>query len=133
MDRGEDGAHHRAGHSNLGKLEGDGAGGRRDAGAGRDGQRRGRALRGEAEPAIRVAMPGQTGKAGLARAEPTDESTAFAPLVVCDPEPSRAASASSQPGDKLCLVFGDVTIKLAADTPAMRLAEIVHALGASSR
>jgi len=73
------------------------------------------------------------GKLVLPAAGPPDESTAFAPLVVCDPEPSRAASASSQPGDKLCLVFGDVTIKLAADTPAARITEIVHALGASSR
>lgn len=33
MDRGENGAHHRAGDRDLGKLEGDGAGVAHDAGA----------------------------------------------------------------------------------------------------
>ena len=33
MDRGEDGAHHRAGDRDLGELEGDGAGVTHDAGA----------------------------------------------------------------------------------------------------
>jgi transposase len=73
------------------------------------------------------------GKLVLPAAERPEESSAFAPLVLCEPEPLRAAPASSQPGDKLCLVLGDVTIKLAADTPAVRIAEIVQALRASSR
>jgi len=37
-----------------------------------------------------------------------------------------------QSGGGLRLIFGDVTIVLAADTPAVRIAEIVHALGAPS-
>ncbi|GHE03597.1 hypothetical protein GCM10008024_27590 [Allgaiera indica] len=58
-----------------------------------------------------------------------DEPATFAPLVLCDPEPPRAPEPSD---DKLRLVFGDVTIALAAETPAVRIAAIVHALGAPS-
>jgi transposase len=66
------------------------------------------------------------GKLVLPAAEMSDEPTAFAPLVLCEPQPS------AQLDDSLHLVFGDLTITLAADTPAVRIAEIVHALGASS-
>ena len=72
------------------------------------------------------------GKLVLPAAEITDEPTAFAPLVLCEPEIPPARQASSQSDGKLCIVFGDVTIDLAADTPAVRIAEIVHALGVSS-
>ncbi|MGC9523748.1 MAG: IS66-like element accessory protein TnpA [Anaerolineae bacterium] len=72
------------------------------------------------------------GKLVLPAAEMADEPTAFAPLVLCDFEPPRAPDPSPQPDDSLRLVFGDVTIELAADTPAVRIAEIVRALGASS-
>ena len=69
------------------------------------------------------------GKLVLPAAEPTEESTAFAPLVRCDPEPPRAPELSGQSNDSLRLVFSDVTIELAAGIPAVRIAEIVHALG----
>ncbi len=70
------------------------------------------------------------GKLVLPAAEMADEPMAFAPLVLCEAEPSQP---SGQSADILRLVFGDVTIELAADTGAKRIAEIVHALGASSR
>src|SRR6056297_1188995 len=72
------------------------------------------------------------GKLVLPAAEVAAEPTAFAPLVLCEPEPPRAPEPSPQPDDKLRLIFGDVALELAADTPAVRIAEIVHALGASS-
>ncbi|OED47426.1 transposase [Rhodobacteraceae bacterium (ex Bugula neritina AB1)] len=55
----------------------------------------------------------------------------FAPLVVCDvpevqPEPDMAASA-----EVIRIVSGEVRIELAPGTPAIRIAEIVHALGAA--
>lgn len=64
--------------------------------------------------------------------EAATEPTTFAPLALCDPEVPQAPKPSPQPDDKLRLIFGDVAIELAADTPAVRIAEIVHALGASS-
>lgn len=72
------------------------------------------------------------GKLVLPAAEMSDEPTAFAPLVLCEPEPPQAPQPSGQLDDSLRLVFGDVTIALAADTPAVRIAEIVHALGVPS-
>ncbi|WP_274963248.1 IS66-like element accessory protein TnpA [Thioclava electrotropha] len=72
------------------------------------------------------------GKLVLPAAEMSDEPTAFAPVVLCEPKPPQAPQPSRQSDDSLRLVFGDVTIALAADTPAVRIAEIVHALGASS-
>lgn len=72
------------------------------------------------------------GKLVLPAAGTTTESTTFAPLVLCDPEPLQAPEPSPQPSGKLRLTFGDVAIDLAADTPAARIAELVHALGASS-
>ncbi|WP_281985128.1 IS66-like element accessory protein TnpA [Thalassorhabdomicrobium marinisediminis] len=55
----------------------------------------------------------------------------FAPLVVCDvpevqPAPNIAASA-----EVIRIVSGEVRIELAPGTPAIRIAEIVHALGAT--
>ena len=72
------------------------------------------------------------GKLVLPAAETADEPTAFAPLVLCEPEIPQAPRPSPQSGGRLRLIFGDVTIVLAADTPAARIAEIVHALGAPS-
>ena len=72
------------------------------------------------------------GKLVLPAAETATEPTTFAPLVLCDPEPPQAPEPSPLPDDKLRLIFGDVAIELAADTTAVRIAEIVHALGASS-
>jgi transposase len=69
------------------------------------------------------------GRLVLPATEMADEPATFAPLVLCDPEPPRAPEPSD---DKLRLIFGDVTIELTADTPAARIAELVHALGASS-
>ena len=72
------------------------------------------------------------GKLVLPAAEMVDEPVTFAPIVLCEPEPPQSPEPSPQPDDKLRLIFGDVAIELAADTPAARIAEIVHALGASS-
>ena len=73
------------------------------------------------------------GKLVLPAAEMPDEPMTFAPLVLCEAEPPQPSQPPGQSADSLRLVFGDVTIELAADTGAMRIAEIVHALGASSR
>ena len=73
------------------------------------------------------------GKLILPAAALAAEPTTFAPLVLCDPEPPRAPEPSLRPSEKLWLTFGDVRIELAANTPAARIAEIVHALRASSR
>ncbi|CTQ47593.1 IS66-like element accessory protein TnpA [Roseibium aggregatum] len=72
------------------------------------------------------------GKLILPAAETAEEPTAFAPLVLCEPAAAQAQEFPSRSTDMLHIVFGDVTIDLAADTPAVRIAEIVHALGASS-
>ncbi len=55
----------------------------------------------------------------------------FTPLVVCDapeapPEPCIPISEEA-----IRIVSGDVRVELALDTPAVRIAEIVHALGAT--
>lgn len=72
------------------------------------------------------------GRLVLPAAEMSDEPVTFAPLVLCEPDPPQAPEPSPQPDDKLRLIFGDVAIELSAETPAARIAEIVHALGASS-
>ena len=72
------------------------------------------------------------GKLVLPAAATVDEPTAFAPLVLCEPELPQARQASSASSGRLQISLGEVTIELAADTPAARIAEIVHALGASS-
>ena len=61
---------------------------------------------------------------------PTDEPV-FAPLVVCDPAPAPfSCDRSSADEEQIRIVIGEVRLELAADTPAVRLAEIVRALGA---
>ncbi|TNF18388.1 MAG: IS66 family insertion sequence hypothetical protein [Rhodobacteraceae bacterium] len=72
------------------------------------------------------------GKPVLPAAETATAPTTFAPLVLCDPDHSQAPEPCRQPDDKLRLILGDVAIELAADTPAVRSAEIVRALGVSS-
>lgn len=69
------------------------------------------------------------GKLVLPAAEPDEP--VFATLVVCNapevpPEPGMAASE-----EVIRIVSGEVRIELAACTPAARIAEIVHALGAT--
>ena len=74
----------------------------------------------------------KNGKLVLPAVAMASEPTTFAPLVLCDPDPLRAPEPSLRPNDTLRLIFGDVTIELVAATPAARIAEIVHALGALS-
>lgn len=63
---------------------------------------------------------------------PTDEPV-FAPLVVCDPAPSPfSCDRSSADEEQIRILIGEVRLELAADTPAVRVAEIVRALGAAS-
>ena len=71
------------------------------------------------------------GKLNQPGAEIPDEPTTFAQLVSCDAEPPRAAQPSGPFADGLRLVFGNVTIELAADTASARIAEIAHALEAT--
>lgn len=56
-------------------------------------------------------------------AEPT-----FAPLVLCDAEISPAASGNAAPPSQIEIVSGGVLLRLDGATPAVRVAEIVHAL-----
>lgn len=51
----------------------------------------------------------------------------FPPLVVCDPPP--AAPSCDRPPSEEQIVIDEVSFKLAADTPAVRLAGIIRALG----
>ena len=53
----------------------------------------------------------------------------FAPLVVCDPPHAVPSCDRSPVGKRIRIVIGEVRLELAADTPAVRLAEIVRALG----
>jgi len=71
------------------------------------------------------------GKLVLPAAAPSDEPTVFAPLVMCEPELPLARQLSEPSDGSLRLVIGNVAIELDADTPAVRIAEIVHALGPS--
>ena len=61
----------------------------------------------------------------------TDEPV-FAPLVVCDPAPAPSSCERLPAEEQIRIVIGEVRLELAADTPAVRLAEIVRALGAAS-
>ena len=63
-------------------------------------------------------------------ADERDEGEAmFAPLVVCDAEaPALGVQDGAAEGD-VRIAVGDVVINLDAGTPAMRIAEIVRALG----
>ena len=54
----------------------------------------------------------------------------FAPLVVCDAEVPASGVEGGAAGRDVRVAVGDVVINLDADTPAMRIAEIVRALGA---
>ena len=72
------------------------------------------------------------GKLVLPAAPEADEFPTFAPLVLCEPESPAEREASPRSGGLLRIVIGDVTIELAAGTPAVRIAEIAHALGAAS-
>jgi transposase len=55
----------------------------------------------------------------------------FAPLVVCDPTPAPPSSDKPPDEEQIRIVIGEMRLELAADTPAVRLAEIVRALGAA--
>ncbi|WGR61323.1 transposase [Paracoccus ferrooxidans] len=55
----------------------------------------------------------------------------FAPLVVCDPPPAGPSRDSVPANERIRIVIGELRLELAADTPAVRLAEIVRALGAA--
>ena len=73
------------------------------------------------------------GKLVLPAAEMSEEPTALrAARPVRAGAPAGAAALGGSWTTSLRLVFGDVAITLAADTPAVRIAAIVHALGASS-
>lgn len=69
----------------------------------------------------------------LPAADSDELGAVFAPLVVCDAEPPPADLADISVADEIRISVGDVVVLLDADTPATRIAEIVHALGASSR
>ena len=56
----------------------------------------------------------------------------FAPLVVCDAEPAAADAGARQAGSEIRIAVGEIVLHLDAITPAERIAEIVHALGAPS-
>jgi len=74
----------------------------------------------------RLAKQGKLVLPAIAPDEPV-----FAPLVVCDPPPA-APSCDRSPVDKrIRIVIGEIRIEMAADTPVVRLAEIVRALGAA--
>jgi transposase len=51
---------------------------------------------------------------------------------MCEPEPPLARQLSEPSDGSLRLLIGDVALELDADTPAVRIVEIVHALGAPS-
>lgn len=55
----------------------------------------------------------------------------FARLVVCDPAPAPPSCDRRPDEEQIRIVIGEVRLELAADTPAVRLAEIVRALGAA--
>jgi len=54
----------------------------------------------------------------------------FAPLVVCDAEGVEPEAYGSATGRDVRIAVGEVVIRLEVDTPAVRIAEIVRALGA---
>jgi transposase len=59
----------------------------------------------------------------------TTGSPAFAPLVVCDAENPAPEAESCAARHGVRIAVGEVMIQLDANTPAMRIAEIVRALG----
>jgi len=62
--------------------------------------------------------------------EPGADDAMFAPLVVCDAEVSPPDADGSAAGCDVRIAVGEVVIRLEVDTPAVRIAEIVRALGA---
>ena len=54
----------------------------------------------------------------------------FTPLVVCDAESPASGVEGGAAGGDVQIAVGDVVINLDADTPAVRIAAIVRALGA---
>ena len=58
------------------------------------------------------------------------EEAVFAPLVVCDAEAATPEPERWTAGRDVRIAVGDVAIHIDADTPAVRIAEIVRALGA---
>ena len=65
---------------------------------------------------------------------PADErdEALFAPLVVCDAETPAPQTEGGAGRRDVRIAVGEVEIQLDADTPAMRIAEIVRAVGAGS-
>lgn len=63
---------------------------------------------------------------------PADErdEAVFAPLVVCDTQDAAPVPPTDTAGGDVRIAVGDVTLHLDADTPAVRLAEIIRALEA---
>ena len=66
----------------------------------------------------------------LPAADCAEDETVFAPLVLCDAASPSAEADGSAAGRDVRISLGDVAIHLDADTPAVRIAEIVRALGA---
>lgn len=58
------------------------------------------------------------------------EPPGFAPLVLCDEEPSAPSSAGTCGASLIEIAVGTVLIRLDAGTPTARIAEIVRAVGA---
>jgi len=59
-----------------------------------------------------------------------EDEAMFAPLVVCDAEAPAPEAEGRAAGRDIRIAVGDVVIELDVDTPALRIAEIVRALGA---
>ena len=60
---------------------------------------------------------------------PNLEGVNFAPVVVAEPtQLLPSPPPEPQPGEKIELIKGDVTIRLSGSTPALRIAELVAAL-----
>ena len=72
------------------------------------------------------------GKLVLPADERDGDEAVFAPLVVCDAETPAPETEGGAAGRDVRIAVGEVEIQLDADTPAMRIAEIVRAVGASS-
>ncbi|NDR58371.1 transposase, partial [Aliiruegeria sabulilitoris] len=60
---------------------------------------------------------------------PEVEEPVFAPLVVCEAEPEEPLREKVHGDEGIRIVVGEIRIELVSDTPARRIAEIVHALG----
>jgi transposase len=60
---------------------------------------------------------------------PEVEEPVLAPLVVCEVEPEEPPREMVHSDEGIRIVVGEVRIELVSDTPARRIAEIVHALG----